>query len=467
MNNFSAKYLNNIDILNTAIIGFEFEFYTNKDIPYYKLLEKLNNEFKDLNITIQGFRKYHPNTKPTDKNFIITPDNSGGANMVELITGKLSYTMSRIILMKVLKFIKDNGYTTDRSSIHINLSFDTNDDIYKSIEKINKLKLILEIDEDLIYKYFPDRKDSYYAKTVKKIIPYKNFNYSNDAVNILQSNLQLPDDDRYYGVNFTVLNSGRLEFRYLGGANYEEKSNNILELLDYFIILSYNCINESFNDDDFDKLELYLSKNINNYKNFNRLEYFIGKFPTISLEVDRQKTLSLVNVYYGDIYNDIYELIINTFNLENCVINYDTKTIQLELVDANIKGIFKIKDLILIDCTINGGVFENCQFVSCMINNTHLQNCKIIDSDCFNCKVLDSNIDKLSNISDSYLSGGLMDGSMSGGVLRLAKIGEYGDIKDDVKIVDDMNDYFNVYSQPDSENQIKKELPDTGFKKMW
>ena len=123
MKKFSSKYLNETNKLKYAYVGFEFEFYSKGDIPYYKLLEKLNNTFREYGITVQGIRKYHPTTKPTEKNFILTPDNSGGMSMVELITGKLNYVYARSILLKCLKFIQEYGYTNDRSSIHINLSF--------------------------------------------------------------------------------------------------------------------------------------------------------------------------------------------------------------------------------------------------------------------------------------------------------------------------------------------------------
>lgn len=463
MSNFSSKYLNNNNILKNAYIGFEFEFYTKKEIPYYNLLEKLNNEFREFNISVQGIRKYHPDTKPTETKFIITPDTSGGANMVELITGKLEYSFARIILLKTLKFIQINGYTTDRSSIHINLSFN-GDDIYKSIDKVNKLKMILNVDEDLIYKYFPTRKESYYAKSVKKIIPFKQFNYSNDAVNILQSNLELPDDDRYYGINFTVLQEGRLEFRYLGGESYEKKTSEILDLMDYFIVLSWNCINDQFNQDDIEKLEEYLNYNINIYKNFNNLDNFIGNFPTITLEIDRQSSLQLVSVYYGDIYSELYELITNTFNLSDCIINYDTTNQKLEIIDANIKSIFKILNWVFVDCTINSGIYEKCDFISCIINNSNIHNCNIIDTDAFNSKIVDTNTDELCKLTSCYVNGGVMNGDMPDGILRLTKVGENGIIGDEVKIVDEINDFFGVYNKPDE--NIKK-IPNTGNKKIW
>lgn len=53
---------------------------------------------------------------------------------------------------------------------------------------------------------------------------------------------------------------------------------------------------------------------------------------------------------------------------------------------------------------------------------------------------------------------------MPDGILRLTKVGENGIIGDEVKIVDEINDFFGVYNKPDE--NIKK-IPNTGNKKIW
>jgi hypothetical protein len=454
MSDFSSKYLNDFNILKNAFIGFEFEFFTNQNISYYKLLEKLNNSFRELNIQVQGFRKYHPETKPTETNYLITPDFSGGSSMVELITGKIKYNFARIVLLKSLQLIKEIGYTNEKCSIHINISFDDNKE-GKTIDKVNRLKLILNVDEEHIYKFFPERRDNYYAKSVKRIIPFKQFNYASDALNILQSSLELPDNDRYYGINFMVLSDGRLEFRYIGHTDYEKKTNEILQLMDYFIILSWNCIDEVLTDDDIDELEDYLSKNINVYKNFNNLDNFIGNFPTINLEIDRMSSLSILNVHYNDLFDDLYDLISNTFNLNNCTINYDTDKKEFELVDATVTGIFDVNNWTIIDSTINGGVFNNCKFINCTINNTMINSSQMLATDAFKCKIKNSNVDNQCMISMSFFYGGIMNGEMPDGILRLAKVGETGIIGDDVKIVSDNDDFFGITSQNNYEEKEK------------
>ena len=55
MKKFSINNISDFDVLNNAIVGFEFEFYSDKS--YYKLLEYLNRELEGIDI--KGFNKYH------------------------------------------------------------------------------------------------------------------------------------------------------------------------------------------------------------------------------------------------------------------------------------------------------------------------------------------------------------------------------------------------------------------------
>ena len=202
---YSNEYITDFDKLKNAIIGFEFEFYT--DRSYFKLLELLNNTLAP--IKVHGFRKYHSTFKPDEKNFKIEPDLSGGPELVELITGPLPYVNSKIILLKILKVLDKYAKTDEKCSIHINISFeDTGDG--KVLDNLNQLKLILQVDEDHIYNYFKERKNNIYAKSVKNLIPFKGFDFSTNAIDILQTNIQLPDT-KYYGINLKTVEKGSLE----------------------------------------------------------------------------------------------------------------------------------------------------------------------------------------------------------------------------------------------------------------
>lgn len=464
---YSNEYITDFDKLKNAIIGFEFEFYTERS--YFKLLELLNNTLAP--IKVHGFRKYHSNFKPDENNFKIEPDLSGGPELVELITGPLPYVNAKIILLKILKVLDKYARTDEKCSLHINISFEDNND-GKVLDKLNQLKLILEVDEDFVYSFFPERKNNIYAKSVKTLIPFKGFDYSTNASDIVQTNIQLVDT-KYYGVNFYTVGKGRLEWRYIGGLNYHKKTAEIITLMDYFISTTWNCLNENLNEEDTEKLQKYLFENINIFKNFSNYDDFIAEFPTIDIQVDKLSEYGVIKAYYDSFYNEVYEMVRNIYNLKNCIINFDTSINRIELVDATFKTIFDLNHIDFIECSMNSGRYNACNFISSELINGTIHGGEIMDSNISNSKIENAKIDKESEVSDSYLYQCYIDSTVNGNsVLRMCKIGPNAVIEDSVKIVTDINNYFNTKPAVDSkkggpaEFDVKSmKIPDTKGKK--
>lgn len=448
MDKFTDKYINSFDILKNAVVGFEFEFFTEK--PYYKLLELLNRE---LGVKVSGYRVYHSTFTPDAEHWKIEPDLSLGYDGVELITGPLPYVNSKIYLLKVLKILQgSNFHTDDKCSIHINISFDR-EKSPRILDKLNKLKMILEVDENFVYNYFPERENNFYAKSVKKIIPFKTFSFSKNASEILVNSLELPDT-KYYGINFLNIFEGRIEFRYIGGADYQFKSDKILDLMDYFIQLTWLSIDD-LNEDNIKDLREYLSDNINQYKNFNNLDNFISQFPSIMLQVDMRNELSILKTYYEHFYDKLYDVITNIYNLSNCIINYDSENKKIEIIDATFKTIFDITNVVFVDCVIEGGSFSKCTIVNSQIKNSHINNCKIEMCDVYSTKVESCNIGQGTILHNCYVYNTFLDGEMRGGVFRSGKLGEYALIDSDVKIVTTENNYFGDDKDQTIDDKLK------------
>lgn len=432
MKKYSEKYMNDWRILSKAVIGFEVEFYSN--LSFYKLQEQLNQEFSP--IQFHGFNTYHAKFEPDSKNFKVEIDLSGG-NMREIVTGPLDYFTARHYLIKLLGFVQKWGYTTDKSSIHINISFDK-DKSEKVLTDLNILKHILKTDEEDVYRIFPVRKNNIYAKSIKKMIPFRDYDFSNVSIDTVKNVMKLPDD-RYYGVNYLHMNNYkacRLEYRYIGGEGYEKKVGDIIDLMDRYIITTYNCIDAPFDSYDVEELNYYLNKKINNFKSFSTYDNFIVEYPSIRLQVDQIGQYDVVNSYYSKIYERIFTLVDSIDRLQNCVINYVTETHQIEVVDAKFKSIQNINGYEFINCEIFDGIYTGSNFYNCKISNTQLEKCKIDSSEVTSGKLTSCNVQN-SRLEACYFMAGYLDGTMTGGVFRSGRLGPSAVLSSTTKVVND------------------------------
>lgn len=243
-------------VLNASQIGVEFEFYSNLELEE---TQKQLSELLGRKIRLED--KAHSDFQPSAEVFKMEPDMSGGAGLIELVTGALPYRNARIVIQKMLRWIDKNGYTNDRASIHLNMSFNTDYLRDKQmISKMNILKFILEFDEERIYKYFPNRKDSTYAKSIKWVMPkHESFYYNGDLIS--SDNFTFANT-KYYGINFEKAQKNYLEFRYLGGADYQKRTDDILHLAEGFIMSVFkSCFSPRFTDANKIELKRILEKN--------------------------------------------------------------------------------------------------------------------------------------------------------------------------------------------------------------
>ena len=449
MRKYSEEFINNSDILKNSVIGFEFEFFI-KELSFYKTLEVLNNYLKP--IEIHGFRQYHPSFKPDDKRFCLTPDLSGGSNMVEVITGPLPYFEAKYYLVKILKFIQEYGYTNEKASVHFNVSFNN-----KDLNDLNILKLILNTDEEEIYKSYPTRKNNVYSKSIKRIIPYKEYDFNNVPIDVVKNNLRLPND-KYYGINFLHINEEkegqRLEFRYIGGTDYEKNIGQLIYFLDKFILSIDKCINVGFEEKEINLLETHLEKNISNFKNFSNYDNFLVQFPTITLQIDRESGYDIVNAYYHSLYDRLFLLIDSSDGLKDCIINWITTQQKLEIVDANIKGIMNVSDFDFINCIVEG-IFEDCALVNSQVSNSQLIKCAINGGDVKSSKILNCTVEN-SELKDCFFMNGYLNGNMEGGVFRSGKLGQYANISSTTKVVSGEDNFFDTKFDTDDSGKKDK-----------
>lgn len=453
MRKYSERFIKQTAILKGARIGFEFELYM-RDLSYYKTLEILNQFLSP--VKVWGFRKYHSDFQPDQKNFKLEPDLSLGSNGCELITGPLDYYSAKYYLVKIIKFINQYAYATSKTAIHFNLSF--SEDFDKDLNDLDILKLILLTDEQEIYRAFPSRKDNVYAKSIKKIIPFKEYDYSDVSIETIKNNLRLPED-KYFGINFLHINkpreNQRIEYRYIGGKDYPQNTGRLLYFLDKFIIDTYNSISSDYTMEDRRALSQYLLDNISQMKFFSTYDSFIVQHPSIVIQIDQINHYDVVSSYYPKIHDKIYELMDSTKDLKNCIINFLTKSQEIELVNANVKATQNLQRITFVNCTISQAIIRESSLINSHMDNSQIIGSKVWGSEVRDSKVLNTDCES-SHLMNCFFMGGTLDCQMTDGVFRSGKLGSNSMLSPETKIIQAGDNFFNTDFDDDQMGKNKK-----------
>lgn len=360
-----------LDIKKHSKLGFEFEFFTELDNNNLKQkLEKL------LRKKIKIADSYHSDVKIDENIFKIEPDYSTGIKGKELITGPLHYEEAKVVMEKVLNFIRRYGSTSKKTAIHLNFSFDK--EVVESLKhSFNIIKFILEFDEEEIYEKFPERKHNIYAKSIKSLRPVdRNFIFSENTFN--RNTIAYPNE-KYRGFNFNKITQDYLELRYLGGTNYEYKIDEINYIWEYALEQIYTnsaTITNNFTEKNFEKLNEIYKEAYDRAESLSTYEQFHNSYPEIKLFVDLKNEKKFMDNKLYLIRDKINELFFEK-DLKKGVINYDSE-----------KGRFQLKNFELNDCTLEGVDLLNCKIKNCLIKgNSEIHKSEIKDSDIEECKL--------------------------------------------------------------------------------
>ena len=420
------KNSSRISVLAASQIGIEFEFYSNLELE-----ETVKSLSKLLNRKVRLENKAHSDFQPSKDEFKLEPDMSGGAGLCELVTGAMLYKDARIVILKMLAWIKENGYTTDRASIHLNMSFNEDFLVNKDmISRMNILKFILEFDEKRVYKYFPNRENSTYAKSIKWVMPKHEAFYYNE--NMINSDNFTYANTKYYGINFEKAQKNYLEFRYIGGKDYEKRGEDILHLADSFIMAIWrSCYDPAFTPQNKIELKRILQKNkpltdmLKDYKAVNK------HWPKIHILVDLQDDERIIRLQWDRFKHKVLELLSNG-TMEEGLINYDSDYASVQVKDGKFKCAYLLDDFEFVNCELSGNI-ENSDIYGGNVAGAQIlrsnlyQAVEVIDS-----KVESSFVHGSCTLKNCYVFGtdGIFKGKMVGGIFREGSVGPHARFKD-------------------------------------
>jgi len=457
----NRTHFDKLNALSSSVIGFEFEFFTNE--LKGKTAESLA---KLLNKKVVVSEKYHSNVPVDGNNFKLEPDYSGGSKMVEFITGPLPYNEAIPIMIKTLRWIDQNGWTNDRCAFQFSVSFDKfRPEIKEKLENLDKLKFVLGLDEGRIYQKFGNRTKNVYAKSIKRVVPRNRFAMLENISSIDPRMFKVPED-KYYGVNFTKLDKGYLEFRYLGNRDYQKKIEDIREVIDYVILYLFDIVSQrisGYTKEDLAKLQTMMNEYSKVVRSFSNPEFFFRNYPDFHIFVDLKGFDENIKTYFPVIKDKIFDLIVEA-NVTSGYFNYDTTTGRYQLKEARSRGAFLIEGLDLILCDIKNGVIKNCNIYSCEIKKSSIEDSNLAgDNTVIGSKVKSSIAEFSNELKDCFIDceNKNINCKIEGGVFRAGTLGENAEVsKETLKVkgwedirkqrfitdnrLKDVNDKYNI-----------------------
>jgi hypothetical protein len=436
----NRDYFERAHALSAAVIGFEFEFFSN--ITKGRAADALS---KLLGKKVEVSDKYHSKIKVTSDKFKLEPDYSGGSNMFEFITGPLNYNEAIPIMIKTLQWIDENGWTNEKSAFQFSVSFNKNrPDIKDDIMVMDQLKFILGLDESFILSKFANRSKNVYAKSIKRVLPRNRYSILENINTIDPKMFKIPSD-KYYGVNFTKAKDGYLEFRYLGGKDYQKKISDIREVIDYVVIYLYDLLSKrlsGYTKEDLEKLREMMSDYGKIVKCFSNPELFFMYYPDFHVFVDLKGFDENIKTYFPSIRDKIFDLVVEG-GITDCYFNYDTSTGRYQVKDARIRNAFEISDVDIVNCDVKGSNIRKCNIYHSKVRKSSVSDCYIVNgNEVVNSKVEDTIVDPANTLKECFINcpQKSVNCDIEGGVFRAGILGDASRVSKETQKVKGWNE---------------------------
>jgi hypothetical protein len=422
--------LNFTPLFEKSLVKVTAEFHSAKSNS--AALESLSKDLK---------RKVN-SSDPSSMSFQLKRDKSGKFTFT---TGFLLYKDARLTLIDLFRWMERNAKTERTDNLYLDLKFiDSIPGPFKGtlfntstkIDSIDKIKFILRFDEDSVYKAFPSRKNGFNSQTIRNFIPQQKFLIKSKYID--PTSYDVPNTVNA-GVNFETLTEGFVRLQYIGGTKYEEKSKEILDILNQFTVICWDSvINRAYTKDDIDKFKSMISKTKGAREAYLDYALFAKNFPKVKFTVDLLNDKKMIESYYGVLRDRIYEIFTNITIEGECDLNYDSLLCTFQIRSAKFRAT-KLSKIDFIDCEIMSGSFESCDFYDCQIIDSSLENCNLfLHSIVDRSNILNSFSNRTVQLKNCEIDGmnNVINCDVSGGTIKRSKIGEHAKIEKDVTVIE-------------------------------
>lgn len=405
------------EVFNSTQIGFTFEFYCSKHSQF--IIEDFKKMLRKNVILTDDY-----NTIPTFTSSILLKEYDGKRPRYQFKIGYQNYNDIPTFLNTMLFWINENASLDNSTLLKTKLLYNFNE--LKTITSISNMdvgKMILKIDENYIFERFPEMKNSPFSISIKKLVPYNMSVNASHLVN-MRNNFKFPIEI-YYGIDLTEQTRGELTFNYIGGSKYSEKPKEIKEILEYYILTTYQVLN---NNEYTPTMVQELNKLTEEYRIFRKCYYdpkiFLDTYKDFKIYIDLNSGPSIIETQWFQIRDKIANLILES-NVKDCKFNWDTEMGVFQIKDSLIENSI-IKDFQIINSTISG-IVENCHLWKTKIKNSRIKNSTLVNKNNINESYLEKvRADDSNKISESYIVnfGEIINCDVNESIIKNAGIGD-------------------------------------------
>ena len=401
------------------------------------------NPTRVMNDLTKVLKRKVSNDTPGGYNIKLSRD-SDGKYILE--TAFSTYRDSRLLLINLFKWIERNGSTEKHHNMYIDIKFiDSEEGPFKgtlfnrgiTIEKIDKLKMVLDFNESKVYDIFPSRRYGFNSKSVGRFEIKQKFIPKEDS----------PVDPKFYsvpetsecGINFETLNKGFLRLQYVGGKDYNKKPQEILDIISEFCVSAWNCtFNTGYTKENILAFETIVKKNEKIRESYRDFLLFKKNFPSINFTVDLLENPKTLDTFYQTIRDRIFDLLSNIEFKGEMELNYDTTLRKLQIRGAKLKC-NNLSDIEFVSCEIEFGNLTNCDLYDSTLVDAVIKECNLfLDTNANRCKLINSFCNRTTTITNCEFEGfnGVLNGKMEGGIFRNGAVGVHAEIDKNAIVIE-------------------------------
>lgn len=355
------------NVLNASKIGFS---------VYFKSEKHLNYIMEDLSKILLSEIILTSKDKDVGNMPLLYCEYISNYNKYVLKIPQVYYTTYKERIKILIEYIDAYCVTDNMSRLEISLSYNHNIKTIYNIHNMDLVKYIFNIDNEYIKSKLGYVYNSYDNLSSPFIIPNKGIFIGGDT--IIDVKCLSIDNKHYFSLNLEDIKYDIIKFNYIGGDKWAKNADNIIEIIEYYIIYTYQQLNVTDDDNKYHKQLIEYSNKIRNLINIIRIPTNKIDNNNLSIYVNMSQDVRIIKCVWSKIYNNIINLICNG-EINGGEYNYESLLDRSQLRGTNITGCV-LNNYDLVNCDVKNCVLINCRIFNTMITKSRIYNSLCSDS---------------------------------------------------------------------------------------